>query len=252
MRMKQYGKVAGEFCLAAAILSSAAFAQTFNMAMESDLSPWTSCVLPTCAPGGVGIPTKVDISETGTAWPENSLRLAVTGPPYTNLLVYDKVGASNATYFNSDFWAYIPGTVEAGTYQALEYDIFQFLSPYRFMWGSQCVLNGSWQIWDELHHQWLNTTRACEMNEPKWYHLQWWVHRVDGDLSCDGYPCMYFDMLGVNGVYTQFDVKEPSGPIPSGWSNNSGLNFQLDISGEKSSATISEYIKRVNFTELSN
>jgi hypothetical protein len=245
-------KAAGKFWLVMFLLASAAYAQTFNMAMEQSLSGWTPCTLPACAPGGSGIPTDVSITETGAAWPANSLKISVTGPEWTNLLVFKKVGATSASYFNSDFWVYLPSTINDGTYQALEYDIFQFSNPYEFMWGSECVLGGNWQIWDELHQQWLNTSRACDMTEHGWYHVQWWVHRVDGDTSCDGYPCMYFDMLGVNGVYTQFETTEPSGPIPAGWGNDSGLNFQLDISGEKKSATISEYIQKVNFTELSD
>jgi hypothetical protein len=228
----------------------AAQAQTFNMGMETNLSAWNPCVLPLCQPGGSGIPTKIVIAETGTKWPANSLELSVTGPQWTNFLAWDKVGATSATYFQSDFWVYIPSNISSGVYQALEYDIFQFLSPYEFMFGSECVIGGQWQIWDELHGQWLNTNRGCQMNLSGWYHIQWWVHRVDGDTSCDGYPCMYYDMLGINNVYTQFETKEPAGPIPAYWSNDSGLNFQLDISGAKSSATLSEYIQQVNLTQL--
>lgn len=245
-------KVLAKLCLIVLLCSVAACAQTFNMSMDLNLAPWTACTLPACEPGGIGTPTDITIAPTGTKWPPNSLELSVTGPEYTNLLVYDKVGATSATSFGSDFWVYLPSVIANGTYQALEYDIFQFLSPYRFMWGSECVLGGDWQIWDDLHAQWVNTTRSCEMALPGWYHLQWWVHRVEGDVSCDGYPCMHYDMLGVNGVYTQFESTEPAGPIPQGWGNDSGLNFQLDLSGAKKSATISEYLQRVNFTELGN
>ncbi|HTC46755.1 MAG TPA: hypothetical protein VK722_05510 [Candidatus Aquilonibacter sp.] len=245
-------KITGRLCLFGVLCSITVHAQTFNMSMDKNLPAWNPCVLPDCQPGGIGIPTNIVIAETGTAWPPNSLKLAVTGPEYTNFLAWDKVGATSATYFNSDFWVDLPGEIKAGGYQALEYDIFQFLNPYEFMWGSECVMGGQWQIWDHLHGEWLNTTRPCQMNAPGWYHVQWWVHRVDGDTSCDGYPCMYYDMLGVNGVYTQFETTEPAGPIPAGWSNDSGLNFQLDISGLKKSATISEYIQNVNLTEMGN
>jgi hypothetical protein len=49
-----------------------------------------------------------------------------------------------------------------------------------------------------------------------WQHVQWWVHRVDGDTNCEGYPCRYYDMLGVDEIYTQFAMTEPAGPIPAG------------------------------------
>jgi hypothetical protein len=244
--------ILGKLCFAMLFLSAAACAQTFNMSMETNLAAWNSCALPGCDPGGTGVPTQIVMAETGTTWPPNSMQLSVTGPAWTNLLAYDKVGASTAAYFQSDFWVYIPTANAAANYQALEYDIFQFLAPYEFMWGSECVIEGQWQIWDQLHQQWLNTARACSMPAGRWHHIQWWVHRVDGDTGCDGYPCMYFDMLGVDGVYTRFEETEPSGPMPVGWSNNSGLNFQLDISGAEKKATATEYLQNVNLVELGN
>jgi len=246
-------EVVGRLCLMVLVASAMpAHAQTFNMDMDKNLPAWNACVLPNCDPGGLGIPTKVVISET-TKWPLDSLELSVTGPAWTNFLAWDKVGATNATYFNSDFWVTIPTSDNPSDIQALEYDIFAFNSPYEYMWGSECVSNEFWQVWDELHGQWINTTLKCSLSQNVTHHIQWWVHRVDGDTSCDGYPCMWYDMLGIDGGYTQFEIAYPSGPIPEGWSNNSGLNFQLDISGApEKTATILEYIKTVNFTELGN
>jgi hypothetical protein len=137
-------------------------------------------------------------------------------------------------------------------YQALEYDIFAYLSPYEFMWASQCVMGAKWQIWDALQYQWLDTTRTCSLPAGGWQHVQWWVHRADGDTNCEGYPCRYDDMLGVDEIYTQFAMTVPAGPIPAGGSNDSGLNFPLDISGAKTQATATEYLKHVNLVELGN
>jgi hypothetical protein len=52
----------------------------------------------------------------------------------------------------------------------------------------------------------------------------------------------------VDGVYTQVNEVEPAGLMPSGWTNNSGINFQLDISSSGTTAT--EYIDQVNLIEL--
>jgi hypothetical protein len=235
----------------AALLSAVAAAQ-FQTNLETNLTAWQKCVLPDCNPGGSGVPTSTTIVETGAKWPPNSLELSVSGPEFTNFLAYDKVGATTATYFESDFSVYVSTANSFANYQALEYDIFQYLYPYEFMWGSQCVMGAKWQIWDQLHQQWLDTTRACSLPAGSWHHVQWWVHRVDGDTTCDGYPCMYYDMLGVDDVYTHFATTQPSGPIPNGWSNNSGLNFQLDISGAKNKATATEYLQHINLVDLSN
>src|SRR5258706_13800289 len=56
--------------------------------------------------------------------------------------IYDKLGATTATYFQSDFSIYIPTGVPSGNYHTLEYDIFQYFSPYDFMWGSQSWMGG--------------------------------------------------------------------------------------------------------------
>ena len=242
----------GKLFLAVLLLPATAFAQGYNMNMDQDLTAWNPCVLPLCAPGGSGVPTKIIIAGTGTKWPPHSLELSVTGPAWTNFLAWDKVGATSANYFQSDFWAYVPTAFPQSSYQALEYDIFAFNSPYRYMFGSQCVIGAEWQIWDDLHGNWIDTALSCSLLQGKWHHIQWWVHRVSGDTSCDGYPCMWYDMLGVDGVYTQFGTREPAGPIPAGWSNDSGLNVQLDISGVSGDKTITEYMESVNFTELDN
>jgi hypothetical protein len=233
------------------LLSGVAAAQ-FNTNLETNPTAWQQCVLPSCNPGGVGIPSSTTITETGTKWPTNSLELSVSGPEWTDFLAYNKVGASTATYFQSDFSLYIPSGILSENYDALEYDIFQYLSPYEFMWGSQCVMGAKWQIWDGLHSRWIDTALACSLPAGKWHHVQWWVHRVDGDTSCEGYPCMHFDMLGIDEVYTLIAITEPAGPMPAGWTNNSGLNFQIDISGAQSKATATEYIQHVNLIELSN
>jgi hypothetical protein len=243
-------KIAKSMCFVA-LLPVVAAAQ-FNTNMDAKATAWQTCVLPLCNPGGTGIPSSTAVAETGTKWPPNSLELSVTGPEWTNFLAYEKVGATTASYFQSDFSIYIPTGFPSTNYNALEYDIFQYLSPYEFTWGSQCVIGAKWQIWDALHSQWKDTALVCSLPAGKWHHVQWWVHRVDGDTSCEGYPCMHFDMLGIDGVYTQFGTTEPSGPIPAGWSNDSGLNFQLDISGAKIKATASEYIQHVNLIGLAN
>jgi hypothetical protein len=121
--------------------------------------------------------------------------------------------------------------------------------PYEFMFGSECVRGSFWQIWDHLHFKWINTTVPCNLGAGT-YHIQWFVHRVAGDTSCDGYPCMHYDVLGINGVYTAFNLTEPAGPIPAGWSANSVIQFQIDLADVKEPTVINETIQHVNFVEL--
>jgi hypothetical protein len=241
------------FTLAVCVVTTvSAGAQTFKLNMEQKISGWILCAYPLCDPGGFGTPSYVQVAETGpTTWPSNSLQISVTGPAGSNLLVYKKVGATSASYFASDFWIFPQATAYAGEY---EYDMFSFSSPYRYMWGSQCVVNGVWDIWDDLHQKWIPTARNCDVTQNKWHHIQWWVHRVDGDTSCDGFPCLFYDMLGVDGVYTAFvNGKQPAGPIPPGWGNDSGIQFQLNInSAPIYQANVTEFIQQINLTQLGN
>jgi hypothetical protein len=222
------------------------------MNMERTIPGWTPCAYPLCDPGGIGTPIDVVVKGTGpSVWPANSLEISVTGPAGTNLLVYKKIGATNATYFTTDFWAFLGDSAYAGAY---EYDIFAFNAPYRFMWGSQCLVAKEWDIWDDLHQKWIPTVLPCTLTQDKWHHIQWWVHRVDGDANCGGGPCMYYDMLGVDDVYTTFaNGKQPAGRIPAGWANGSGIQFQLDVNDSAiNQVNLTEFFQLINLTQIGN
>jgi hypothetical protein len=208
-----------------------------------ETKPFTTCVLPNCNPGGEGVPTSTT-NERGTAKGfVGDLEIGVGGPAYTNALFYLKVGATTANYFISEFDAYIPNQ----TVQAYEYDAFVFSAPYEFMFGSQCVTGGNWQIWDQLNPAWHDTPLPCRL-KTGWHHIEWFVHRVPGDTSCNGYPCEHYDTLGIDYVYTTFNLTQPAGPIPPGWNNDSGIQFQLDINA--AGGGITEYLRRVNLLQL--
>lgn len=230
--------------IATVLLTVSVWGQTFNTNMET--SPFTTCIYPACNPGGLGTPTKT-INKTSTA-PGfvGNLEIGVSGSPYSNLLTWQKVGATDANYFHVEADAYIPKQT-LNHAQALEYDVFAYNSPYRYMFGSECVLGAYWQIWDELHGNWVNTTLKCALTVG-WHHIEWTFHRIPNDANCDGFPCEYYDELGVDYVYTHFNITEPAGPIPQGWNNNSGLNLQLDMNS--SGVSLLEYFRHINLIEL--
>jgi len=229
-----------------------AFSQSFRMNLEQDPSGWTACVYPLCNPGGQGTPTSVVVRKTGaTEWPSSTLELSVTGPAGSNMLVFKKVGATNASNFMSDVWVFLDDSAFAGAY---EYDIFAFNAPYEFMWGSQCRVGKEWDIWDQLHGTWIPTSAPCTLTQDKWHHVQWWVHRVPNDTSCGGMPCLYYDRLGVDNVYTSFvNGKQPAGWIPGGWGNDSGFQFQMDIDDAPIyQANMTEFLQQANLVESGN
>lgn len=223
------------------LLSSAAVAQ-FSTNLDSTATGWTTCIHPNCDPGGTGVPTATLIQPTGKTWPINSLEIQLTGPDSTNALWYHLNGASTSTYFEADLTVYVTSL----TSQALEYDIFEYLSPYRYMWGSECVMGGVWDIWDGLDHAWVHTTIPCKLGIG-WHHIQFWVHRVNGDFSCQGFPCLRYDTLGVDNVYYSLNTTQPSEYLHAGWSNQSGLNVQIDLN---KAGTVTEYLRKVNLIGL--
>lgn len=203
---------------------------------------WHTCVRPSCDPGGEGTPTFVDhvpgVKGAGRA----SMRFDVEGPKYTNALWYVYVGATpGADIGLIDLWTYLPA--EDNYAQAIEFDAFQYITPVRYMFGTQCnqLGDGRWDVWDMLHSHWVTSSVPCSLSKNAWHHVQIAFHR--GGV-CDGWPCEFYDSITIDNHVNAVNMVEPSGPLPAGWGENSGLNVQLDIGPV--GATISEYVDQAN------
>lgn len=178
------------------------------------------------------------------------MQFNVSGPAYTNALwfIYTGEYVANAPNVAVDLYAYV--TSGGTTAQAFEYDVFEYAGNIRYMFGTQCnqLGDGHWDVWDMLHGRWIASSVPCSsMEVNKWHHIQMTFHRVIGDTNkCDGYPCMYYDVITVDGHNYSVNMVEPSGPFPSIWGagNNSGLNIQLDIG--PSGKPLTEFIDRAN------
>jgi hypothetical protein len=213
------------------------------------------CVLPSCNPGGSGIPTHTS-QTTGHARPAKdggSMDVSLTGPSYTNALWTYIAGRNDqATSLSMDLWVYPTRAASvAGSY---EFDLFDFSSStgIEFMWGSQCnQVTRLWQVFDQLHGHWINTGVRCSLTPNQWHHVRWDVHRVAGDTNrCSGMPCMYYDTLTVDGTVHPVNVKYPAGRLPGGWSSAVGFQVQIDIGATGPDVTVDEYIDTANFTAL--
>jgi hypothetical protein len=224
--------------------------------VDDSMKGWKPvCVLPTCNPGGSGIPTKT-FQTVGHKTPSkdgSSMEVSITGPSYSNALWTYRAGADDsATSFSTSLWVYPTGAASvAGSF---EFDQFDFSSSTRveFMWGSQCnQVNHLWQVFDQLHGHWMNTSVKCSLTANQWHHVQWDVHRVDGDTDrCSGMPCMYYDTLTVDGKVHPVNVKYPAGHLPGGWSSSVGFQVQIDIGATGSHVTVDEFLDEANFTAM--
>jgi diadenosine tetraphosphatase ApaH/serine/threonine PP2A family protein phosphatase len=243
-------------CLAL-LVSSAVWGQTYTYS-NLDASTavdngsgigWGSCV--TCAGGGSNATISTSPFQTQPSVDGASRDFYISGATYTNGLWWYKVGPNDAvSHFKSDFWVYFnSGTQHA---QALEFDTFQFIAGQEYMFGTQCdYASGTWDVWNMGAHAWVHSAVACpRFKFNTWYHLTWTFHRTSPDNH------EHYDSLTVvqhtssgkvasNNTY-KFDMAFPSGPTPAGWSDNLGVQFQMDIGA--TGASMEEWVDEVTLT----
>jgi hypothetical protein len=160
--------------------------------------------------------------------------------PYSNVLFWEKLGAQDwATQFTWDFWVYLDNASLGA--QALEYDVFQFVSGVEFMFGSQCgYASGYWDIWNQGAGTWVQSQLPCQKFLPNvWHHIVWQMHRTSDQQ-------MHYDSLTLDGMQNTLNVAEPSGPLPTGWTDNLGVQWQMDTGSGP--LTTSEWIDNVKLT----
>jgi hypothetical protein len=248
------------FLLAFAFVSTSLFAQVQTYPnIDQSLTDWGVCDQaqnPECNPGGTVAPTQV-IQQivTSPCLDSKCMEFSATGPggkdDYTDVLWYYKPGpwsTDAAAYFKHTFEVYVSATSNA---QAFEFDLFKFdstVSPgVEYMFGSQCAIGGEWQVWNyQLSNPWVNTGITCNQLTPGKYHsIAVYDHLVAGDNSCSSRPCMFYDYLVIDGTSYTLDLTEPAEPLPSGWTSNMGVQYQLDIN--QSGGTLTEYVDEDNF-----
>lgn len=227
------------------VVSAVSYAQV-KTNLDASVTGWQTCSA--CA-GGQNVATSITNTEIGFGKNGHGLKLSVAGPGYANALFYRSVGPTSANYFSYDVWVYV-SSASLSASQALEYDFYAYNAPYRFMWGSQCVIGGDWYGWNDNSKSWVDLHLPCEM-AAGWTHIQWWGHRDPiTTAKCSGMPCSYQDMFGINNVYKKIDLVTPASWLPAGWANDSGAQVQLDQNA--SGAYVYEDISDLNFTELGN
>lgn len=164
--------------------------------------------------------------------------------PYADVLFYNKLGPNaSATQFTWDFWFQVDSA--SLNAEALEFDIFQFIVPTEYMFGSQCTYStGKWDVWNAGTHHWIATAVPCpRFTANVWHHIVWHVHRTRNKL-------MHYDTLTVDGTTYTVGMSEPSGALPSGWSNMMGVQWQLDGPGNPNllPITFNEWIDKASLS----
>jgi len=224
-------------------VSAVSLAQV-NTNLDVSVKGWQTCS--ECA-GGSNVATSMTLTETKNVKNGHGLKLHLSGPGYANALFYRPVGPTSANYFLYDVWIDAPSASLTAA-EALEFDFYAYNAPYRFMWGSECVMGSDWFGWNDYAKTWVDLQLPCSI-VPGWNHIQWWAHRDSiTTANCSGMPCNYQDTLGVNNVYTAVNLVTPTSWLPGGWGNDSGAQVQLDQNA--SGADVNALISDVNFAAL--
>jgi hypothetical protein len=209
-----------------------------------DATGWGSCG--DCA-GGRQPPTAMSFDQN-VASPSHdggSAHIWLQGDAYSDALWWKKVGGhSDKTNFLWDWWFYLPNS--AADAQAIEFDAFQFApvngTLTEFMFGTQCNLGrgGFWDGWNQ-QASWVPTNFPCSFTPNTWHHAILFVQRVG-----DARDQVLYGNLTIDGVTTQWNLLEPTAPTPPTWSENLGVQFQLDIAGAPD--TLEEWFDDVKLT----
>ncbi len=214
-----------------------------------------SCGSIACA-GGIAVPTEQAVSRvTQPSLDGGSTQFQISGKTGADALWWYKVGANDGvSNLQFDFWLNV--SPQAAQYsQALEFDTFQFVSPTRYMFGTECnygngYQNGTWDVWDEQAQQWHHTSFPCPGFVPgDWYHVTWNFHRTGDKMEhYDTVSIQHYDSSGTNqieGSTTPINIALNSGPLPGDWTDTLGVQFQLDLNG---SGTYSTVVDQVTLT----
>jgi hypothetical protein len=209
---------------------------------------WGSCVA--CAGGDSTGSIASSPFQTSPSVDGSSRDFYITGAPDTNGLWWYKVGPNDAvSNFEFAFWVYFDSATSFA--QALEFDAFQFNKGVEYMFGTQCdYASGTWDVWNAGAGQWVHTSTGCAEFQPNtWYHLDWKFHRTSPN-NYEHYDSLTVEQLGKNGRVSttthNFNLTYPSGAMPSGWTDDMGVQFQMDIGG--TGATMEEWVDEVTLT----
>jgi hypothetical protein len=185
-----------------------------------------------------------------------STEFFISGPQYSNALWWYKLGPDNsATNFKLAYWMTVD--VQASSYaQAIEADVFQFVAGREYMFATQCDYTlgydkGVWDTWDQSSGKWMNTKIPCPGLIPgDWYYVTWTMHRTaDQKIVYDKLTVAHYNstanrLLG-NSTYN-VNRTASSGPLPAGWGDQLGVQFQLDLNSKGGQYPV--WVDRVTLT----
>ncbi|MBV8206128.1 MAG: hypothetical protein JO041_04990 [Acidobacteria bacterium] len=235
-------------------LRAASYSTTFSH-IDDLTSGWASCT------GGCGGGTSaynywMAQNQTSPSLDGASTEFYVDGPAWANTLFYLKLGPHDSlSHFQFDFWVQVDkNSTSIG--QALEFDAFQFVNGQYVMFGTQCDYgNGRWDVWNAGAGTWQPTSVSCPQFTPNaWYHITWNFHRSGNSMVYDNFTVAQYNSSGYMASRSSHNLNltYASAPLPAGWTDNLGVQFQIDLNGQAgvnaNPASTAEYVDKVTLT----
>jgi Bacterial Ig domain len=202
--------------------------------LDQSTSSWSSCS--DCAGGSYTSNYWKAFWQTSPSMDGASLQFFNGGGPWADVLWIKKLGNQNwASNFLWDFYVYFDSTTAANLWSA-EYDLWQSIGGYEYMIGTQCVFGtGEWDTWDQQAGHWVKTSIPCPRFSPgTWHHIQWYMQRISGNRY-------KYVTLVVDGK--AYSVNQTYYANYSGWDDDFGVQWQLDLNGNGTDAH--EWIDKV-------
>jgi hypothetical protein len=224
-----------------AIQSQIPASQYANVDDNPELSGWDTCVIGLCpgggTPGGSNPPASYSFTNgvtthscDGASAYLTETSAKVEDEANSNILASYMAGSQDTVNsFVSSFCFYLTGTVDEA-----EFDTFQFnvAKNTEFMFGTQCVTGGDWEIWNQKAGSWVSLGVRCSLSFDMLHKMSKTMHWNPSDTGdCAGQICMYYDAMVLDGttLCSPCGSPQPSGALPDGWSSNAGFQFQIDI-----------------------
>lgn len=148
-----------------------------------NMGGWETCT--TCAgENGTGpnVPHYVGYGISNPAMDGRSAQFTNAGTvAYSDAIWWKQLGGNDSvSHFVYDLYFYVKDPAAA---QALEFDVNQSVGGRKYIFGTQCGVNGDhqWDVWG--NNRWNATGIGCSVNAYSWNHLTLEFSRANGNLN---------------------------------------------------------------------
>jgi len=218
-----------------ASLATATFAQTTYSNIDQ-MSAWNTCAR--CGGAGGTGPATLHSLTQGISSPSmdgKSAHFWAGGTdPWANAYWWYQFAGTSHTHFTYDAYFYLKNPNGP---HALEFDASTFVNGKQYIFGTECVHNSVWKIFDTYNRTWRPTSLPCPtVKAYSWNHLTLEFQRVNGQAK--------FISVTLNGAKHYWN--QAYNPHSGVTAYKTTFAFQMDE--DKYGTDIDAWLDKVKFT----